>query len=72
MNMKKIALLLSTVFSLNGFAQTTAQVVLNTAAAFCVTDSVSTYEEGVELAQTLIDEGKAINTLNKLIKVSNE
>ena len=47
-------------------------VVLNAAAAFCVADSVNTYEEGVELAQTLIDEGKPLNTLNKLIIVSNE
>ena len=47
-------------------------VVLNTAAAFCVADSVNSYEDGIELAQTLIDEGKALNTLNKLIKVSNE
>ena len=47
-------------------------VVLNAAAAFCVADSVNTYEEGVELAQTLIDEGKPLNTLNKLIRVSNE
>ena len=47
-------------------------VVLNTAAAFCVADSVNNYEDGIELAQTLLDEGKALNTLNKLIKVSNQ
>ena len=47
-------------------------MVLNTAAAFCVADSVNNYEDGIELAQTLLDEGKALNTLNKLIKVSNE
>ena len=47
-------------------------VVLNAAAAFCVADSVNTYEEGIELAQNLIDEGKPLNTLNKLIIVSNE
>ena len=47
-------------------------VVLNAAAAFCVADSVNTYEEGIELAQTLIDQGKPLKTLNKLITVSNE
>ena len=47
-------------------------VVLNAAAAFCVADSVNTYEEGIELAQNLIDEGKPLNTLQKLIIVSNE
>ena len=47
-------------------------VVLNAAAAVCVADSVNTYEEGIELAQNLIDEGKPLNTLNKLIIVSNE
>tara|TARA_B100001059_G_scaffold67444_1_gene64216 strand:- start:1160 stop:2176 length:1017 start_codon:yes stop_codon:yes gene_type:complete len=47
-------------------------VVLNTAAAFCVADSVNNYGDGIELAQTLLDEGKALNTLNKLIKVSNQ
>ena len=47
-------------------------VVLNAAAAFCVADSVHNYEEGIELAKSIIDKGKALKTLNKLIKVSNE
>ena len=47
-------------------------VILNSAAAFCVADSVKNYNEGVELAISIIDQGKALNTLNKLIKISNE
>jgi len=47
-------------------------VILNAAAAFCVADNVNNYKDGIELAKTIIDEGKALKTLNKLIKVSNE
>lgn len=47
-------------------------VILNAAAAFCISDSVKTYEEGIELATHIIDRGSAIETLNNLIEITNK
>ena len=47
-------------------------VLLNAAAAFCISDSVKTYEDGIDLANQLIDNGKALKTLQNLIKITNE
>ena len=47
-------------------------VILNSAAAFCIADSVKTYDEGIELAIDIIDNGSAIATLNNLIKITNK
>tara|TARA_B100000686_G_scaffold353925_1_gene461581 strand:- start:51 stop:1070 length:1020 start_codon:yes stop_codon:yes gene_type:complete len=47
-------------------------VILNAAAAFCISDSVKKYEDGIDLATYLIDNGDALNTLNDLIKITNK
>ena len=47
-------------------------VVLNSAAGLYVADRVDSLEEGIELAEELIDSGKALDQLNKFIKRSND
>jgi anthranilate phosphoribosyltransferase len=47
-------------------------VILNSAATFCIADKVKNFEEGIDLAKSIIDSREALNTLNKLKKVSNE
>ncbi len=49
-----------------------AIVVLNAGAAFYVAGKATTIKEGIEYAQSVIDSGKAIAKLEKLIKMSNE
>lgn len=49
-----------------------AVVVLNAGAAFYVAGKVSTIKEGIEYAESIIDSGKAMAKLEKLIKMSNE
>ncbi len=46
-------------------------VVLNTGASLYIGGKASSMKEGVVLAQQLIDSGKAMETLDKLIEVSN-
>ncbi|MGA9657736.1 MAG: anthranilate phosphoribosyltransferase [Asticcacaulis sp.] len=45
-------------------------VLLNAAAAFLVGDKVETLREGVELAEHIIDDGKARNALDTLVRVT--
>ena len=47
-------------------------VLLNAAAGFCVSDCAKDFQEGIHLAKNIIDNGKALHTLNNLIKVSNQ
>lgn len=47
-------------------------VVLNSAAGLYTADKVSSLEKGVDLANQLIDSGKALDQLNKFIKLSND
>ncbi|MCR5747132.1 MAG: anthranilate phosphoribosyltransferase [Lachnospiraceae bacterium] len=46
-------------------------VLLNAGAAFYVYGKTASIEEGVQLAERLIDDGTAIKTLEEVIKVSN-
>ncbi len=46
-------------------------VMLNAGAAFLVADKVATIEDGIGLARSVIDEGKAKETLARLVAVSN-
>jgi anthranilate phosphoribosyltransferase len=46
-------------------------VLLNTAAAFLVSDRVETLREGVELAAQVIDDGRALAALDGLVRISN-
>lgn len=46
-------------------------VLLNAGAALYIGGKVSTVKDGVNLAAELIDSGKALDTLNKFIEVSN-
>jgi anthranilate phosphoribosyltransferase len=46
-------------------------VLLNAAAAFLVADRVETLREGVELAASVIDDGRAAGALERLVKVTN-
>lgn len=46
-------------------------VLLNAAAAFLVGEKVETLREGVELAGTIIDDGRARVALNELVKATN-
>ena len=46
-------------------------VLLNAGAALYIGGRAATMEEGVKLAAELIDSGKALETLEKLIEVSN-
>jgi len=47
-------------------------VILNTAAALLVAGRVDVLEEGINLANEMIDSGKAIEKLEQIIKISNE
>ena len=47
-------------------------VIINTAAALLVEGWVNSTEEGVEMAKEAINNGKAIEKLEQIIKVSNE
>ncbi|SJZ32130.1 anthranilate phosphoribosyltransferase [Selenihalanaerobacter shriftii] len=47
-------------------------ILLNSAAAFLVTDKVSNLEEGIELAAEVIDSGAALAKLNQLIEHSQQ
>jgi anthranilate phosphoribosyltransferase len=46
-------------------------VLLNTAAALLVSDTVETLREGVEVAAAAIDDGRAQGALDRLVKASN-
>lgn len=46
-------------------------VLLNTAVALFIDNKVSSIEEGIVMAREIIDSGKAIEKLNKIILVSN-
>lgn len=46
-------------------------VCLNAAAAFLVGDKVETLREGVDLARQVIDEGRALQALNRLVAITN-
>jgi anthranilate phosphoribosyltransferase len=46
-------------------------VLLNAGAALCVGGKAETFADGVKLAAELIDSGKAYETLEKVIEVSN-
>ena len=46
-------------------------VLLNAGAALCVAEKADTFADGVKLAAELIDSGKAYETLQKVIEVSN-
>jgi anthranilate phosphoribosyltransferase len=46
-------------------------VVLNAAAGLLVGDAVASMAEGVELAQAVIDDGRAVGELERLVKASN-
>ena len=47
-------------------------VLLNAAAGFCVSECAKSFGEGIDIAKNMIDSGKALNTLNNLIKESNQ
>ena len=47
-------------------------VLLNSAAALYIADKVNSYEDGIELTKSIIDSGKALDTLHNLKKISNE
>lgn len=49
-----------------------AIVALNAGAAFYVAGKATTIKEGIEYAESVIDSGKAMAKLEKLIKMSNE
>ena len=46
-------------------------VLLNAGASLYIGGKADTFEDGVRLAASIIDSGKALETLNKLIEVSN-
>ena len=46
-------------------------MLLNTGAALYIGGKAESMKEGIALASDLIDSGKALETLNKLIEVSN-
>ena len=46
-------------------------VLLNAGASLYLGDKSKTFKDGIKLASEIIDSGKAINTLQKLIEVSN-
>ncbi|PPR16822.1 MAG: Anthranilate phosphoribosyltransferase [Alphaproteobacteria bacterium MarineAlpha9_Bin3] len=47
-------------------------VILNSAATFLIGDKVKNFEDGIELSKSIIDSGKALDTLNKLKIISNQ
>ncbi len=46
-------------------------VLMNAGAALCIGGKADTMQEGIELAARLIDSGRAMETLNRLIELSN-
>ena len=46
-------------------------VLLNSAAAFMVVNKVNTFQEGIKLAQEIIDSKKALNKLQEMIDFTN-
>ena len=46
-------------------------VLMNAGAALCIGGKADSMEDGIALAAEIIDSGKALETLNKLIEVSN-
>ena len=44
---------------------------MNAGAVLCIGGKASSMEDGIALAAEIIDSGKALETLNKLIEVSN-
>jgi anthranilate phosphoribosyltransferase len=46
-------------------------VLLNAGAALLVADRVATIEEGIALAAAVIDDGRAKQTLARLVAISN-
>ena len=46
-------------------------VILNSAAGLYVAGKVDSLEDGVKLAEEIIDSGKALNQLEKFIEVTN-
>ena len=46
-------------------------VLLNAGASLYIAGKAPTFKDGVKLAAELIDSGKALETLNRLIEVSN-
>ena len=44
---------------------------MNAAAALCIGDKAENIADGIKLAGSIIDSGKAMNTLEKLIELSN-
>ena len=46
-------------------------VLLNAGASLYIGGKADSFKEGVELAAEIIDSGKAMETLNKFIEVSN-
>ncbi|MDD6270161.1 MAG: anthranilate phosphoribosyltransferase [Oscillospiraceae bacterium] len=47
-------------------------VLMNAGAALCIGDKVDSIAEGIKLAEEIIDSGKAFETLEKLIELSNK
>ena len=47
-------------------------VLMNAGAALCIGGKAETMKDGVKLAAELIDSGKALKTLEKLIEISNK
>ena len=45
---------------------------MNAGAALCIGGKADSIKEGIELAAELIDSGKAMETLEKFIEVSNK
>ena len=46
-------------------------MLMNAGAALCIGGKAETMQDGIDLAAELIDSGKAMATLEKLIEVSN-
>ena len=46
-------------------------VLMNAGAALCIGGKADSMEDGIALAAEIIDSGKALETLNKLIEISN-
>lgn len=47
-------------------------VVLNSALCFYIADKVETVEDGIKLANELIDSGKAYEQLEKYVSLTNK
>ena len=46
-------------------------IVLNAAVVFMIVGRVKDFKAGIELAEQIIDSGKALETLNRLIQFTN-